>query len=168
MCEIGILGQVQAAVHGLHLRTAARYSFCGAYAKRHVTLDIDLPFCLFKKRELASSRRKRRRNGSYPFLSQLEEDLKKMSFGPESRQLVTELSCHPRLADSVRRVVEALGGVDRGDQDQPSGADYDGNYVMPARAARHNLRGPRGTTTCACGGESSCKIRSLKQRGGKN
>ena len=26
----------------------------------------------------------------------------------------------------------------------------------------------RGTTTCACAGESSCKIRSLKQRDGKD
>ncbi len=121
LCDIGILRQVQAAVHGLHLRTAARYAFCGAYTKRHVTLDVDLPFCLLKKRELASSRRKKRRNRYYPFLSQLEEDLKKISFGPESRQLVTELSCHPKLAHSVRRVVEALGGVDREIRISPRG-----------------------------------------------
>ena len=49
LCHVGILRRVRAAVNGWHLRTPALYALGSEYAKRRITLDVDLPLCLAQK-----------------------------------------------------------------------------------------------------------------------
>jgi hypothetical protein len=37
LCHIGILRVVRDAIHGPHLKVAARYAFCDLYAQRHMS-----------------------------------------------------------------------------------------------------------------------------------
>jgi hypothetical protein len=111
LCHVGILRRVRAAVNGWHLRTPALYSLGREYAKRRVTLDVDLPLCLARKRELAFERSERRRNRRYPFRARLLTDLEKLSFDLDSRRLITELLGHPDFGPSAKRAIEAVDGI---------------------------------------------------------
>ncbi len=111
LCDVGILQCVQAAVNGQHVKMSAVYALHGAYAKRSLPLKVDLPLYLAKKRESAPERNEKRRNRRYPFRSQLETDLKKLSFGPESRRRIAELLSNQDFAPSAKRAVEAVDGV---------------------------------------------------------
>lgn len=111
LCELGILQCVRAAVNGQHVKMSAVYALHGAYAKRSLSLEVDLPLYLAKKRERAPERNEKRRNRRYPFRSQLETDLKKLSFGPESRRQIAELLSDQDFAPSAKRAVETVDGV---------------------------------------------------------
>ena len=111
LCHVGILRRVRSAVNGWHLRTPALYALAGEYAKRRVTLDVDLSLCLAGKRELAFERRERRRNRRYPFRARLLADLQKLSFDPDSRRLIAELLGHPDFGPSAKRAIQAVDGI---------------------------------------------------------
>jgi hypothetical protein len=111
LCHVGILRRVRAAVNGWHLRTPALYALGREYAKRRVTLDVDLPLCLARKRQLALERSERRRNRRYPFRARLLKDLGKLSFDPESRPRIAELLGHPDFGLSAKRAIEAVDGA---------------------------------------------------------
>jgi hypothetical protein len=102
---------MRAAVNGWHLRTPALYALGREYAKRRVTLDVDLPLCLARKRELAFERSERRRNRRYPFRARLLTDLEKLSFDLDSRRLIAELLGHPDFGPSAKRAIEAVDGI---------------------------------------------------------
>ena len=78
-----------------------------------MTLEVDLPPLLAKKRETDTDRCEASLERRYPFRAQLKADLTKLRFGADSRQRITELSRDRNLGPSVRRVVEVLGGIDR-------------------------------------------------------
>ena len=96
LCAVGILQRVQAAVNGQHVKMSAVYALHGAYAKRSLSLEADLSLYLAKKRESAPERNEKRCNRRYPFRSQLETDLKKLSFGS-------------RITSTDRGVIEQSG-----------------------------------------------------------
>ena len=110
LCHVGILRRVRAAVNGWHLRTPALYALGREYAKRRVTLEVDLPLFLARKRELAFERSERRRNRRYPFRARLLADLEKLSFDHESRRRIAELLGDPNFGPSAKRAIEAVDG----------------------------------------------------------
>jgi hypothetical protein len=113
LCQIGILRRVQAAVNGRDVKASARYAINDAKFAQRMTLEVDLPPFLVKKRETDTDRCEASLNRRYPFRAQLKADLTKLHFGVESRKRVTELSRDRNLGPAVRRVVEVLGGIDR-------------------------------------------------------
>jgi hypothetical protein len=110
LCQIGVLRRVQAAVNGRDVKASARYAIDRAKFARRMTLDVDLPPFLMKKRETDSERREASLNRRYPFRAQLKLDLGKLSFGAGSRRRITELSRDPKKAAAVRRTIEAVDG----------------------------------------------------------
>ena len=110
LCQIGILRRVQAAVNGRDVKTSARYAIDRANFARRMTLDVDLPPFLVKKRETDSERREASLNRRYPFRVQLKADLAKLSFVAGSRGRITELSRDPKKGAAARRTSEAVEG----------------------------------------------------------
>jgi hypothetical protein len=113
LCQIGVLRRMQAAVNGRDVKASARYAINDAKFSRRMTLDVDLPPFLAKKRATDSDRCEASLDRRYPFRAQLKADLTKLRFDADSRQRITELSRDRKAGPSVRRVVEVLGGIDR-------------------------------------------------------
>ena len=97
-------------MNGRDVKASARYAINDAKFSRRVTLEVDLPPLLAKKRATDSDRCEANLNRRYPFRAQLKVDSEKMSFGAGSRRRITELSRDPKKGAAARRTIEAVDG----------------------------------------------------------
>jgi hypothetical protein len=148
LCRVGILQCVQAAVNGQHVKMSAVYALHGAYAKRSLSLEVDLPLYLVTKHESAFERHEKRRNRRYPFRPQLERDLKMLSFGTESRRQIAELLSNPNFAPSAKHAIEAVDGNKHWIRVSPRGQVTTSVTGCPKVLKPYLLIGGEATVSC--------------------
>ena len=109
LCRTGVLSIVQAAVCGPHVKASARYAIDRNNFARVITLEVNLPLYLARKRESVLSRIEAGINRKYPFKARLEAvDLKKLSFDSAVRRRIAQLLSSANFGRAARDAVVAV------------------------------------------------------------
>ena len=114
LCRAGILRMVRGAERKWCCRRPAVYALAPEYAGGVKDLVVEMPSCFVKKRSLASERRAEKRRRLYPFLEQLEADMRGFSVATDDdgRAAWAEMVKSERYKHAIGGMVDLLGGLD--------------------------------------------------------